>query len=168
MDNIYRFPGRMLLVLISWPRLSRLYGRIMRLQRPRFLAQWMIRHFQKHYRIAMDEFQGTAADYPSLSEFFLRPFDPETRPLAGSADCLLSPADGRLIELELIERDCATQVKGWNYPMSLLLAERSRLCQKMVCRNDLSFTQQLPSLPLPALHPHQRLLPRRHAPFPGQ
>jgi phosphatidylserine decarboxylase precursor len=120
----------MLLALISWPRLSRFYGRIMRLQRPRFLAGAMIRRFQKHYRITMDDFRGTAGDYRSLSEFFLRPFDPQKRPLNSDSGRLLSPADGRLSELELVDRDQATQVKGWTYPLGLLLAEHIDLSQK--------------------------------------
>lgn len=123
MKNVWSFPGRLLLACISLPALSRLWGRFMRLRRPRCLARAMIRRFQKHYGIRMDEFQGTAADYCSLSEFFLRPFDPQKRPLPSDLSCLLSPADGRLSELELVSEDRATQVKGWAYPVSLLLGE---------------------------------------------
>jgi phosphatidylserine decarboxylase len=123
MKKISLTVGRVLLGFISWPALRRLWGRLMRLRRPRFLARLMIRRFQEHYRIAMDEFQGNARDYPSLSEFFLRPLDPAKRPLSTDERCLLSPADGRLSELELVGADLATQVKGWTYPISLLLAE---------------------------------------------
>jgi phosphatidylserine decarboxylase len=123
MKNISLFLGRLLLAIISWIPLSRLYGRIMRLRRPRRLAHWMIRRFQKHYRIEMAEFQGEAEDYRSLSEFFLRPIDTQQRPLAADGRCLLSPADGRLSEVELVAGGAATQVKGWTYPLSLLLAE---------------------------------------------
>jgi phosphatidylserine decarboxylase len=123
MHDLSRLLGRALLIPVSWIPLSRLYGRIMRLQRPRRLAQWMIGRFQGHYRIEMAEFQGKAEDYRSLSEFFLRPLDPQKRPLATDEGCLLSPADGRLSELELVSGDAATQVKGWTYPLSLLLAE---------------------------------------------
>ncbi len=122
--------SRAVLACISWPGLSRAWGRLMRLRRPRSLAQRMIRNFKNHYRIDMDEFQGTEADYGSLSEFFLRPLDPEKRPLPVDGSCLLSPADGRLSELELIEEDRATQVKGWSYPMSLLLAENPDFSEK--------------------------------------
>jgi len=123
MNKSWLFPGRLLLTCISLPALSRLWGRIMRLRRPRFLARRMILNFQKHYRISMEEFKGAASDYASLSEFFLRPFDPTRRPLAADGDHLLSPADGRLSELELVGGDKAVQVKGWTYPLSLLLGE---------------------------------------------
>lgn len=122
--------GRAALACISPPALSRLWGRLMRLRRPRILSRAMIGRFQKHYRISMDEYQGTSADYPSLADFFLRPLDPGKRPLRPDPACLLSPADGRLSELELIGEDRATQVKGWTYPLSLLLAEPVDFSQK--------------------------------------
>jgi phosphatidylserine decarboxylase len=123
MKKISFLAGRLLLACISCPLLSRIWGRLMRLRRPRSLAKWMIRRFQKHYQIPMDEFQGTADSYRSLSEFFLRPLDPGKRPLIPDEQCLLAPADGRLSELELIREDRATQVKGRTYPLSQLLAE---------------------------------------------
>lgn len=122
MKKIPLVAGRVLLACISLPALSRLWGKIMRLRRPRFLARSMIRRFQKHYRIVMDEFRGGAEDYRSLSEFFLRPLDPDKRPLPMDSECLLAPADGRLSELELLSTDHATQVKGKTYPLSRLLA----------------------------------------------
>jgi len=123
MNNISRLIGRTLLVPISWIPVSRLYGRIMRLRRPRFLSRLMIRNFQKHYRISMDEFQGKPEDYGSLSDFFLRPLDPRKRALPSDPGCLLSPADGFLSELEFVDKDQATQVKGWTYPLSRMLGE---------------------------------------------
>ncbi len=89
MNNISRLIGRALLVPISWIPASRLYGRIMRMRRPRFLSRLMIRNFQKHYRISMDEFQGKPEDYGSLSDFFLRPLDPARRPLPVDGQSLL-------------------------------------------------------------------------------
>jgi phosphatidylserine decarboxylase len=123
MKRIHLLLGRALLAPLSWIPLSRVYGRIVRLRRPRWLAKAMIRGFQSRYRISMVEFQGETDDYRSLSEFFLRPLDPEKRPLATDEGCLLSPADGRLSGLERAAADAATQVKGWTYSLSGLLAE---------------------------------------------
>lgn len=122
MKSFPKLFGRLLLVPISWVPLSRLYGRIVRLRRPRRLAQWMIGRFQKHYKIRMDEFRGQPGDYRSLAEFFLRPLDPARRPLLADNNFLLSPADGRLSEIELISGDRATQVKGKTYPLGRFLA----------------------------------------------
>lgn len=122
MENISKFFGRLLLAPISWIPLSRLYGRVMRLEHPRRLARWMIGLFQRHYRISMDGFAGSPQDYPSLADFFIRPLDPGKRPLPINKNFILSPADGKLSELELITTDCATQVKGKAYPLSRFLA----------------------------------------------
>jgi phosphatidylserine decarboxylase len=122
--------GRLALSCISLPLLSRFWGKLMRLSRPRCLAKKMITSFASHYQIKMDEFRGSAADYGSLSEFFLRPLDLDKRPLPHDDQCLLAPADGRLSELELIDGDRATQVKGWTYPLGILLGEAIDFSQK--------------------------------------
>jgi phosphatidylserine decarboxylase len=117
-----RLLSRLLLACISLPLFSRLWGRLMRLRRPRFLAKWMIGRFKSHYRIDMVEFAGSHADYPSLAEFFVRSLDPQKRPLPANEKFVLSPADGMLSELERISSDCATQVKGKTYPLGSFLA----------------------------------------------
>jgi phosphatidylserine decarboxylase len=114
--------SRFLLACISLPLLSRLWGKLMRLNRPRFLARRMIKSFKNHYQISMDEFAGSPLDYPSLADFFVRPLDPQKRALTVDERLVLSPADGKLSELELITSDCATQVKGKTYPLGRFLA----------------------------------------------
>ena len=67
---------RLLLFSISFPGLSRLYGRLVRIERPRWLIRRAIALFMRRYHITMDEFQGVPDDYRSLGEFFSRPLDP--------------------------------------------------------------------------------------------
>jgi phosphatidylserine decarboxylase len=122
MKKITLLASRLILACISLPLLSRLWGKLMRLRRPRFLIELMINRFKKQYRINMAEFQGSPLDYPSLADFFVRPLDAKQRPLPANEQFILSPADGKLSELELIAMDCATQVKGKTYPLSCLLA----------------------------------------------
>jgi phosphatidylserine decarboxylase len=130
MKKIPRLAGRLLLTFISLPVLSRLWGGLMRLRRPRVLARAMIGRFQKHYRISMDEYRGAPSDYPSLADFFLRPLDGAKRPLPLDGQFLFSPSDGRLSELELVSADRCTQVKGWTYPLSQLLADKIDFSEK--------------------------------------
>jgi phosphatidylserine decarboxylase len=113
---------RPLLACISLPLFSRWWGKLMRLRRPGFLARWMIDRYKNHYQINMDEFAGSPLDYSSLADFFVRPFDPQKRPLPADKKFILSPADGQLSELEFISSDCATQVKGKTYPLGRFLA----------------------------------------------
>lgn len=122
MKKITALASRLILACISLPLFSRLWGKLMRLRRPRFLAKRMIKRFQSHYRISMDKFQGSPLDYPSLADFFVRPLNALQRPLPANEQFILAPADGKLSELELIATDCATQVKGKTYPLSRLLA----------------------------------------------
>jgi phosphatidylserine decarboxylase len=113
-----------LLGIVSLPLWSRIWGRIMRIRRPRILVRRMIRRFQNHYRIKMDEFVGEAEDYRSLADFFVRRIDPEKRPLRRDEHYIVSPADGVLSELEAVHEDRCTQVKGRSYPLSALLGEK--------------------------------------------
>jgi phosphatidylserine decarboxylase len=122
MKEILFLVSRLMLACISLPLFSRLWGKMMRLRRPRFLTKRMIDCFKNHYQINMDEFQGSSLDYLSLADFFVRPLDPGKRPLPADEKFILSPADGNLSEMELIAMDRATQVKGKTYPLSRLLA----------------------------------------------
>ncbi|MBN1196565.1 MAG: phosphatidylserine decarboxylase, partial [Candidatus Aminicenantes bacterium] len=118
MDRLKRF----FLHCISSPCLSRIYGRVTRIKRPRRLARFMIRAFQRSHSIDMDRFQGTADDYSSLAEFFVRPLDTAVFPKP-VPDALVSPADGMLVGLETVAKDSATQVKGLTYSLVELMGE---------------------------------------------
>ncbi len=109
--------------MISNPLLSRLYGHLTRISRPRFFAGFLIRLFARHYRISMDDYQGSMSDYASLSEFFTRPLDPSARPLLPNSRAVLSPADGVLSHVEEITSDEAIQIKGKTYSLCELVGK---------------------------------------------
>ncbi len=111
------------LSLISRPVVSRLYGHLTRITRPRWVTSAMIRVFSKYYKISMGEFQGSMEDYPSLGAFFTRPLDTAVRPLIPAPDSLVSPADGILSHVEKITCDKALQIKGSTYSLSALTGE---------------------------------------------
>lgn len=58
--------------------------------------------------------------YPNLASFFYRTLKPGVRPLDPSA-ALLSPADGRVLQMGIIERGEVEQVKGMTYTLEALL-----------------------------------------------
>lgn len=116
-------PTVLFLPLLSLPVFSRIWGRIARLKRPRFLIKRVIRLYQRKYEIDMEEYQGEVGDYKSLADFFVRRLDPGKRPLTMKKNAVVSPADGTLIEMETIFEDRATQVKGKTYSISQLLKE---------------------------------------------
>lgn len=110
------------LPILSLPVFSRIWGHIVRIKHP-FLAKRAIRRFRCHYGIDMDEYRGEPTDYKCLADFFVRPLDPEKRPLTGEKTAVLSPADGVLTEIETIFEDRATQIKGKEYSISAFLKE---------------------------------------------
>lgn len=114
---------RILLGIVSRPVFSRIYGRLCRVRRPRWLVRRVIRFFMAKYRIDMGEFMGTPDDYASLVEFFIRPLDPAVRPLTPVPGALVSPADGMLQTLETLHEDRAVQAKGMEYSVSEMVCE---------------------------------------------
>lgn len=112
---------RIFLPILSLPALSRMWGRIVRIRRPRFLVKRVVAYYRKAYDIDMDEYNGETDDYGSLSDFFIRPLDPEKRPLVPDPRALVSPADGVLSGVETVAEDKVTQVKGKYYTLSQLL-----------------------------------------------
>lgn len=113
----------LILHILSFPVFSRLWGRIVRIQYPRFLIKRIIRNYQRHYQIDMKDYIGETDDYKCLSDFFIRKLDNQKRPLKLKSDYILSPADGVITKIEPIKNDQATQVKGVNYSISELLQE---------------------------------------------
>jgi phosphatidylserine decarboxylase len=93
------------------------------MRRPRIIIKPLIRLFMNVYGIRMDEYRGEVDDYRSLSDFFIRPLDPAKRTLSGDASAIVSPADGRLTEIQTIYEDKATQVKGKTYSVSEMVGE---------------------------------------------
>ncbi len=113
-----------ILILLSIPALSRLYGRMVRIRRPRSLVRSIVKRFARIYNIDMADYPGALQDYPSLLDFFVRPLDPCTRPLKKDPGNFLSPADGVLADLQKIDKDSAAQVKGWKYKVSELTGKK--------------------------------------------
>lgn len=111
---------KLILTLLSFPAISRAYGRLVRINRPRFLIRRIIEHFAALYKIDMKPYPGTPGDYSSLLEFFVRPLSPKTNPLNRMPGYFLSPADGILADLQKIDTNSAAQVKGWRYRVSEL------------------------------------------------
>ncbi len=112
---------RFLLFFISFPFLSRIWGKITGIKSPRFLSKFMISAFKKHYKIEMDRFEGSEFDYPSLKSFFVRKLDYSKVKLLKDDTCFLSPCDGKITKIETISKDETTLVKGKSYKISELL-----------------------------------------------
>ncbi|MCP4219341.1 MAG: phosphatidylserine decarboxylase [bacterium] len=109
------------LKILSMPSVSRTWGRLVRIRKPRFLIKRLVRFYAKTYNIDMDEYEGSTDDYNCLSDFFIRPLDLTVRPLTKNEAAFVSPSDGVLTEMETIHEDKATQIKGKTYSVSELV-----------------------------------------------
>lgn len=114
---------RTFLFLLSSPGLSCLYGRLVRIERPRWFVRRLIRLFMRHYGITMDDYRGVPDDYGSLGQFFCRPLDPAKRTIPLDDRHILAPADSVLSVCETVRDDRATQVKGRPYRPTELVGE---------------------------------------------
>ncbi|HWG72261.1 MAG TPA: archaetidylserine decarboxylase [Steroidobacteraceae bacterium] len=95
----------------------------------RVRAAWfkngLIRGFLELYRVDMAEAaQSDPYCYGTFNEFFTRALKPGARPIAGGAEALVSPVDGRVSEAGTLDRDWLLQAKGRRYTLSALLAEQ--------------------------------------------
>ena len=121
MEILVNYLKQLFLFVISFPVLSRIWGKITKLEFPAVLIQKAIQIYASHYEIDMKNFEGELEDYDSLSAFFTRKLDPSVRPLKKDENAFLSPYDGVVSVLENIHADVATQVKGKNYLVSDLV-----------------------------------------------
>ena len=122
-----RSPGIVIILLRILPRvfLSRLFGSLSRIRRPRLLAKASIRAFHAGFRrIDLSEAKRTErSDYQSLQDFFTREIRHETRPLAGSL--VVSPSDGAFGQAGEVRQGLVLQAKGIPYKVADFLQDEA-------------------------------------------
>ena len=70
MEISVNYLKQIFLFIISFPVLSRIWGKITKLESPSLLIQEAIRIYASHYGIDMKNFEGELDDYDSLCAFF--------------------------------------------------------------------------------------------------
>ncbi len=111
--------------LIPHHLLSRFVHHLTQLQLG-FLTHWIIRLFIKVYGVDMQLAQNVdPKNYLSFNHFFTRALTPEARPLAKAT--LLSPVDGEISQLGIIENQSLLQAKGHAFKLTNLLAGEEQL-----------------------------------------
>jgi phosphatidylserine decarboxylase len=106
--------------------LSRIWGRFNELHIPYYLR---VPGFKLYGWIFGVNFAEVGEDdlhtYPNLASFFYRTLKPGVRPLDPNPSAVLSPADGRVLQLGAVERGEVEQVKGMTYQLDALLGTSS-------------------------------------------
>jgi len=81
-----------------------------------------IQKFAARYQVDMNEAaEPDLQSYQSFNAFFTRALKPGARPVDGSADSIVCPADGAISQLGPIEGDRVFQAKGFHYTLNELL-----------------------------------------------
>jgi len=122
-----RSPAIVITLLRILPRvfLSRLFGRITRIERPRLVARASVRAFHAGFpRIDLSEAKrGARRDYASLQDFFTREIRLDTRPLADTT--LVAPSDGAFGQWGEICQGTVLQAKGIPYGVADFLQDEA-------------------------------------------
>lgn len=102
--------------------LSKLMYRLMRI-RFKPIKNFTFNRMIKAFDINLDEAQSkNFDDYPHFNAFFTRALKAEARPIDSAPDSLVSPVDGVVSQMGLIEGDLIFQAKGHHYTIKDLLA----------------------------------------------
>ncbi len=101
--------------------ISRGFGWIARLERPRFFVRPFMRWFANRFQIDFEEAAKRFEDYPSLLAMFTRELKEGVRPINQDRGVLVNPVDGRVGAYGRIERGRLVQAKGMDYSLEALL-----------------------------------------------
>jgi phosphatidylserine decarboxylase len=109
--------------------LSRIFGAIMRC-RVSVIKNFMIKVYVKIYKIDLAEYEfKNIKDYPSLDDFFIRRLAASARELNKNPGEIISPVDGKVMELGIMQGKRCLQVKGIPYQLEDLLGGDDFLAQ---------------------------------------
>jgi len=95
--------------------LSRLGSSLAEAKTP-WLKNFLIKTFARFFPINIAE--AVPADfekYPSFNAFFTRPLKADARPIDADETSIVSPADGAISEIGVIQNDRLLQAKGQQY-----------------------------------------------------
>jgi phosphatidylserine decarboxylase len=91
--------------------------------RIRIIKNFLIRGFLKLYPVALDDVpKSVPEEYVCFNEFFTRALKDGSRPIDRTDGAILSPADGFISAVGMIEKNSILQAKGHDYSLEDLLA----------------------------------------------
>ena len=124
-DNVIReksnSPVARLYMKLPLRFVSRYTGRLLEMQYPSFLREFMAKTYCTLTGAVPEEALETdLSKYKSIGEFFRRPINPEFRPIDQKAN-VVSPADGKVLVFGKVNNGMVEQVKGFNYSLRKFL-----------------------------------------------
>jgi len=116
-----------LMRLLPRSALSTVVGKLTRAPAPASFHQAFMRFFAKRYAVALEDAEGSVADYPTFAQFFTRRLKPGLRPIDSSPGIVISPVDGAVSEAGTITNGACLQAKGITFPVGKLLGDEARV-----------------------------------------
>ncbi|MBN1378200.1 MAG: phosphatidylserine decarboxylase [Gammaproteobacteria bacterium] len=111
--------------------ISRLVFRLTRLRTP--IKNPAIRWFIRHFQIDMSEALLDEADhYPDFNAFFTRELKNDARPIDANSEALVSPVDGTVSQIGVIDQGTLIQAKGRHYSVLDLLGGQRSLAETFI------------------------------------
>ncbi|HVY23279.1 MAG TPA: archaetidylserine decarboxylase [Steroidobacteraceae bacterium] len=97
----------------------------------RWLKNLTIDVFLRNYQVNMQEAaEPDPHAYESFNAFFTRTLHPSARPIATETGALVSPVDGTISQIGIINDDAIIQAKGHYYSLLALMAGDAALAQR--------------------------------------
>ncbi|KAK9500552.1 hypothetical protein O3M35_001796 [Rhynocoris fuscipes] len=101
--------------------MSRMCGHLSRVSVPTLLRNPIYGSYARFFSVDTSEMSQPIIDYGCFGDFFARDLKEGVRPL--DEDCLVSPADGRVLNFGLVESVQIEQVKGITYSIKTFLGD---------------------------------------------
>lgn len=101
--------------------LSRVWGFLARVKRPRLFVTMLKRTFVRAVGIDMSEASRSIHQYQTLEDLFVRKLRKEARVIDSDPDSVVSPVDGTIGECGIVQNNTLMQIKGKPYSLALLL-----------------------------------------------
>lgn len=113
-------------ILGALPRnaISRAMGALCEARVPAPVLQPILSAYGRAYDVDWDEAAPSDQPYPSFDAFFTRRLRPGLRPIEGDDAVMVSPADGRLVDLGRSDGRGSLMVKGRPYTVDELVGDR--------------------------------------------
>ncbi|MBW8348190.1 phosphatidylserine decarboxylase [Bacillus sp. IITD106] len=89
-------------------------------------SKHLIKSYAKHYRINLDEMLEDINSYENLHHFFTRKLKETVRLIDENPDSIVSPVDGVLEDIGMIEADSTINVKNKVYSIAEMLGGKER------------------------------------------
>ena len=115
-----------LLRLLPREQISRACGRLADTNWHPSIGRAVVGAYGKMMDVDFEESEGPPNDagWTSFDEFFTRPLKNGRRPIAGDSHTVVSPADGKVVAIDRIDRHANLIVKGRPYKVHELLADK--------------------------------------------